>query len=99
MIFENLEKAVVQWGIDRGLLPHSMPLAQAIKLAEELDELVDALAINDKKLIADGLGDMMVVMTMIASSYNLALTQCYEIAYEEIKSRKGKLIDGIFVKD
>lgn len=34
-----------------------------------------------------------------AKSYNLELTECIELAYNTISMRKGKMIDGSFVKE
>lgn len=35
----------------------------------------------------------------IAQSFNTTPEECLEIAYNEIKDRKGKLINGVFVKE
>ena len=34
-----------------------------------------------------------------AKKYNLELVECVDYAYNEIKNRTGKMIDGSFVKD
>ena len=44
------------------------------------------------------LGDMMVVMINIMKRNNLTMEECLSVAYEDIKNRKGKIIDGVFVK-
>lgn len=38
-------------------------------------------------------------LTLIAQSFNTTPDECLEIAYNEIKDRKGKLINGVFVKE
>jgi len=30
---------------------------------------------------------------------NLTMKQCLSVAYNDIKDRRGKMIDGVFVKD
>lgn len=35
----------------------------------------------------------------IAKKYNTTLEETLEMAYNEIKDRKGKMIDGVFVKE
>ena len=35
----------------------------------------------------------------IAKKYNLELVECVDYAYNQIKNRTGKMIDGSFVKD
>ena len=99
MTFVELEKAVISWGTKRDIFKKSKPLHQHRKLSEELDELYVALATNDKKESLDAIGDMMVVLTMIAKMLNTNLTTCYQIAYDEIKDRKGTMVNGEFVKE
>jgi hypothetical protein len=41
----------------------------------------------------------MVVLINIALRNNLSLTDCLNHAYNDIKDRKGQMIDGIFVKE
>lgn len=35
----------------------------------------------------------------IAHTYDTTLEECVELAYNEIKNRKGKVVDGVFVKE
>lgn len=39
------------------------------------------------------------LLDAIAKKYNLELVECVDYAYNEIKNRTGKMIDGSFVKD
>lgn len=157
---------VEQWSIDRNI-NEANPIKQYDKLIEEYGELVKGLNKNDKNLIKDSIGDMLVVMiimmqqvkgdmeyavkiseygedkantviyvkslsilgenlegltsdktngelfigiqTMIsniiyllkqtAADHNMNLITCLNAAYDEIKDRKGKMIDGKFVKE
>jgi len=41
----------------------------------------------------------MVVLAIIARQHNLTVTECLEHAYNDIKDRKGQMIDGVFVKE
>ncbi len=97
--FNIVELNVVRWGEDRGIIQNSTSAAQVIKTQEEVQELVDAIAANDKAGIIDAIGDVMVTLTMIAAIEDVSLLTCYESAYNEIKNRKGYLNkDGIFEK-
>ena len=51
------------------------------------------------KTIADDVGDNMVVLAIMARQEGLTVTECLEHAYNDIKDRKGQMIDGIFVKE
>ena len=41
----------------------------------------------------------MVVLINIMIRNNLTMKDCLKVAYADIKDRKGKMIDGIFVKE
>jgi NTP pyrophosphatase (non-canonical NTP hydrolase) len=66
---------------------------------EEAGELAKALLKNDRPEIIDAIGDMVVVLTNLAKLENLLIEDCVVSAYDVIKSRKGKMIGGTFVKE
>jgi NTP pyrophosphatase (non-canonical NTP hydrolase) len=68
-----------------------------MKLIQETGELSDNICKG--KDIRDDIGDMMVVLINIAERNNLTLDECLEVAYNDIKDRKGTMIDGVFVKE
>ena len=41
----------------------------------------------------------MVVLINIAERNQINLTECLKVAYNDIKDRKGKMVDGVFVKE
>lgn len=49
--------------------------------------------------VRDAIGDIMVVLTIIAAQCETSLAACYEHAYQQIKDRKGKMVNGVFVKE
>jgi NTP pyrophosphatase (non-canonical NTP hydrolase) len=51
------------------------------------------------KDIRDDIGDMIVVLINIAERNNVSLTECLDQAWNDIKDRKGKMVDGIFIKE
>ena len=87
---------IIKWHQDRNLIKGSTDQAQILKLIEELGELSNSVCKG--KDIRDDLGDMMVVMINIMKRNNLTMEECLSVAYEDIKNRKGKIIDGVFVK-
>ena len=88
---------VVQWHRDRNLIDGSTDKDQALKLMQELGELSDSVCKG--KDIKDDIGDMLVVMLNIATRNGVTLSECLARAWDDIKDRKGKMIDGIFVKE
>jgi len=146
--FENFR----QWAYARNITQDSTPARQFSKLFEELGELGTAIAESNYALMEDAIGDIAVVLTVMAEmdgfkleetylyqerpdsasfermtksfavliytrtqfAYSAAVLQlkqytkdctdlkfeeCLAAAWNQIKDRKGKLINGIFVKE
>ena len=90
---------VRQWAKDRNIIGGTTPKDQFGKLVEEVKELRDAIEDGDLPDIVDAIGDCSVVLAIIAAQYGLAFEQCQEAAWHEIKDRKGRIINGTFVKE
>lgn len=88
---------IAQWHHDRNLIDGSDDKSQFAKLIQEAGELSDNICKG--KDIADDIGDMIVVLINIAERNNLTIEQCLEQAWDDIKDRKGKMVDGVFVKE
>ena len=93
----DYEQLIAQWHRDRNLIEGSTDKDQYHKLIQEAGELSDSLC--KEKDIRDDVGDMMVVLINIMVRNNLTMKECLAVAYDDIKDRKGKMIDGIFVKE
>ena len=98
MDIELLITLIEKWGKDRGL-DKANPHKQLIKLQEEVDELKEALKSKDETGITDAIGDIFVVLVQLSVQTNRKVEHCIEHAWNEIKYRKGKMIDGTFVKE
>lgn len=159
MKLQKLITNVQQWSIDRGL-DKADSKKQMLKLYEEFGELASGLAKGNKEVVKDSIGDVVVVLIILAQqqgirqiSYfciifdnlstnnlmpraseliglislrvrrkteetieeyivrlfsclrtiakreNLKFEDCLLQAWNEIKDRKGKLIDGVWVKE
>ena len=49
--------------------------------------------------MVDGIGDAVVVLTILAAQHDVSIEQCTEVAWGDIKDRKGKMVNGTFVKE
>lgn len=158
MKLQKLITNVQQWSIDRGL-DKADSKKQMLKLYEEFGELASGLAKGNKEVVKDSIGDVVVVLIILAqqkgvesisdfcviydhlltsdlmpraSEYvglislrirktndeieeyivrlisclrtiakyeNLKFEDCLSQSWNEIKDRKGKLIDGVWVKE
>jgi NTP pyrophosphatase (non-canonical NTP hydrolase) len=87
------------WANDRGLYIRGNSNTQYIKLMEEAGELAQALLKRDKAEIYDAIGDMIVVLTNLAHLEGVTVEDCIQGAYDEITNRKGKMVNGTFVKE
>ncbi|QKZ15893.1 MazG-like family protein [Spirosoma sp. KUDC1026] len=94
-IFQKIEN----WAIDRNLIDGATRQAQMLKLTEEVGELAGAIAKGRQNDVLDAIGDCVVVLTILAAQSGVAITECIALAYDQIKDRKGRMIDGVFVKD
>jgi len=86
------------WAKERGIYANGDMKTQYVKLAEEFGETGKAILKSDMPEIIDGIGDMVVVLTNLAELAGTSIEDCIDAAYTEIANRKGKMIDGTFVK-
>ena len=88
-----------EWADERGLYDKGDPKTQALKLVEEMGEICRAILKDDKPEIIDGIGDCVVVLTNLAELIGVPIESCIDAAYDEIKNRKGKMVNGTFKKN
>lgn len=88
-----------EWARERDLYFLGDKKTQTIKLVEEVGELSKAILKDDQKEIIDAIGDCVVVLTNLSELCGISIEECIDSAYNEIKNRKGKVINNTFVKD
>lgn len=96
MLHANL---IRQWAQDRNLIEGSTVQSQFVKLIEEIGELAEAIAKGKDDQFMDSIGDAFVVLTILAAQKDLEIEECVVHAWHEIKDRKGRMENGIFIKD
>ena len=87
-----------EWATDKGIYKSGDARTQYVKLMEEAGELAQAILKNDEPEVIDAIGDMVVVLTNLAKLRGHNIEDCIKSAYDVIKSRQGKMINGTFVK-
>jgi NTP pyrophosphatase (non-canonical NTP hydrolase) len=140
----ELQTLIIEWANERDLIKYENAPKQQLKLLEEMGETAKAILKNDVNEQKDGLGDVFVVLVIlaeqlkkhicfdikdfndetnlefhelfsdinstriyfclgylddIANKLNLDLVECANIAWNEIKNRKGKTVNGTFIKN
>ena len=94
---EELIGAITKWHYDRNTIYGGTNIQQFPKLVEEFGELAGNLARSrDRK---DDYGDIMVVMIGMMERDGVSMYECLLTAYEDIKDRKGRMEQGVFVKE
>ncbi len=94
---DELITKVEQWAKDKGL-DQADPKAQFLKVAEEFGEIASAMARSNDELFKDSVGDVIVTLIILSMQKGTNVQECLEMAYNEIKGRTGKMVDGVFVK-
>ena len=100
MSYADVELQIIRWSEQRRIIPNSTPETQLLKAMSEMGELADATIKNDREAIEDAIGDVMVCLVNYCALQDLNLVDCMEVAYDQIKNRKGTLLpNGLFVKE
>lgn len=93
----QLIDAVNEWGRGKGL---DDPKAQLNKVIEEVGEMAHEISRNKYgRDLEDAIGDTLVTVIILSYICGYEPMKCLEIAYNEIRDRKGTTQDGTFVKE
>ena len=98
--YAALESDIIRWAEARRILPNSTPTAQLLKAVSEMGELADATTKGNREDALDAVGDVLVCLINYCALQDFNLVDCLELAYNQIKDRKGTLLpSGVFVKE
>lgn len=95
---DELIGLIAVWGQDHGI---DNPDKQTVKLMEEVGELAHEISRNryDSLETKDAIGDIGVVLIILADILGLDFSDCLEEAYSVIKNRTGHTENGSFIKN
>lgn len=96
-MIESLFDKALLWAHHRNIIKGSTAKDQFHKLIQECGELSDNLCKG--RDTRDDIGDILVVLLIIAEQEGYTLQECLEVAYDDIKDRKGEMRDGVFIKE
>jgi len=99
MKFDELSDSVLLWAQEKGILVEDNAPKQMLKVLEEVGETAGALLKGNQEELKDGLGDSFVTLIILSKQLGFTPSECLEAAWNEIKDRTGKTVDGVFVKD
>ena len=93
--FDNIRA----WAEARNIIGGCTTRDQFLKLLEEVGELAQAILKDDGAEFVDAIGDIVVVLTILAHQHGTSIEECVEAAWNEIKDRKGRIVNGTWVKE
>lgn len=99
MKFEELKENIEQWGNDKNLIHYENRFKQFEKVVEEVFELKEEIIEDNLDNMKLEMGDCLVTLIILSKQLGIDIVDCLEQAYNKIKFRKGKTIDGKFVKE
>ena len=88
---------ITKWHHYRNLIDGATDKDQVCKLIQEVGELSDNVCKGSD--IRDDIGDIIVVLVNIAERNGLSIEECLECAWDDIKDRKGRMANGVFIKE
>ncbi len=93
---EDLEFEILNWAFERRIFSDSDPKSLALKTVAEVGEYADNILKG--RDCRDDIGDIVVTLILQCNMQDTNLLECLQIAFDEIKDRKGRMVDGTFVK-
>jgi len=94
----DITELIKKWATERDLM-FGKPTAQMVKLMEEVGELANGINKDREGQIIDSIGDIYVALVILCMQLDLDINGCIKAVYDEIKDRKGKMVNGLFVKE
>ena len=99
MKFEELKQNVELWAYDKNLIHSDYRFRQFEKVVEEVYELKEEIIEDNLDNMKLEMGDCLVTLIILSKQLGIDIVDCLEQAYNKIKFRRGKTIDGKFVKE
>lgn len=99
MNFEELKENVEQWANDKNLIHSDYRFRQFEKVVEEVFELKEEIIQDNLDNMELEMGDCLVTLIILSKQLGIDIVDCLEQAYNKIKFRRGKTINGNFVKE
>jgi len=95
---DELVELITKWASDRNI---DNPILQYAKVNEEIGEIAHELTRNRRNSpeLIDALGDSFVTLIILTDILGYDVNGVIAAAYEVIKDRKGKTVDGTFIKN
>lgn len=97
--FDHLISQVETWAVDKGIAITNDLSKQMLKVIEEVGETAGAIAKKNHDDIVDGIGDSFVTLIILCKQAGIDPRHALGSAYNVIAKRKGRTVNGVFIKD
>lgn len=97
--FDYLISQIQDWAVDKGIAVTDDLSKQMLKVIEEVGETAGAIAKKNHEDIVDGIGDSFVTLIILCQQAGIDPRVALGSAYDVIAKRKGKTVNGVFIKD
>ena len=94
-----MEREIINWAKARKLDNPDNKFQQLAKVVEELGELSSAILKKDITETIDAMGDTYITLVILAHQMGYSLEDCAKRAFKVIEYRKGKTVNGTFIKE
>ena len=95
--FDKISHKLHKWAEKRDILNND-PHIQFTKIVEELGETSAAYNKQKPEELTDSIGDLLVTIIIFCNQVGLNPEECLNYAWKQIANRKGKTVDGVFIK-
>lgn len=96
---EELVSMVVGKANELGYFDSNTLVDNADTLVYEFTRLREAIFSNQSKVVSQAFGKVMLSLVILAEHKGLDIHCCLADAYDQIKARKGKMVNGKFIKE
>lgn len=94
----TLIDATLAWADNKGLT-NGDPKTQMLKMVSEVGEFADEVLKGDFATRRAELGDILVTCIVTGATMGIDIEEALRDAYNKISVRKGKTVDGVFIKE
>ena len=107
MDFKELKTNVEEWANSKDLLHKENAEKQFMKFIEEVFEFKFEMDFISQKSdckeptldLKLELGDVMVTLIILSKQLDIDIVECLQLAYDKISKRRGKTLNGVFIKE
>lgn len=99
MNFYDFVSNVEAWGEKHDFVKPENAAKQLLKIVEELGEVTNSFLKQKPEAEKDGIGDLMVTIALYCKIRDINIDECMGLAWEQIKDRNIKNVNGTLVKE